>query len=212
MAKKKGNSLSGSIGNTVHYRLGDKEIVRSKPSHVNDPETPAQMNHRKKIRLSSRIIKAMAPMIKIGYQGTLMDQPGNEARSYILKNTFEKSGDTVELNYSKVLIARGELRQPDGYTLEVNENVAIIKWLMPSKGYDWFADDKVMIGMYSEEGREGFAKLISNAALRKDLNAVVQVPPHKMPLHVWMFYYAPGFVVGESQRNVSNSVYLGKIE
>lgn len=204
--------MSGSIGCLLHYSLKGKQVVRHKPAHMTNPKTIGQTNHRMKIKLSSRFIKSIHNFIKIGYQATSLDYPSNEARQYMIKNCFTVTSDGVLMNYPSVAVSRGEIAKPEDFTMSIVVNTAHISWKTPVKGDYTNSEDKVMIVLFNDEGREGISWQLSNVASRQDGNTIFTVPIHTKPVHAWMFYYNPEKAVGEDRKKVSDSVYLGEIE
>lgn len=205
-------NMSGSLGNLVHYRLKGKQVVRHKPAHMTNPKTVGQRNHRMKIKLASRFVKSIYNFIKIGYQATSLDNPSNEARQYLIKNCFIVTTDSISFDYPSVLISRGGIKKPEDFSMTFDGNTAHITWKRPVKGDYTDGADRVMITLFSDEGLEGLSWLLSNAVTRQDGSALITVPIHSKPVHIWMFYYNSEKAVGEDRKKVSDSVYLGVIE
>jgi hypothetical protein len=208
MATDNGNGASGSLGPIIYYTRNGKKCMRMKPAHVKNPKTKGQTHHRNKIKLAGRLIRGLRKFIDIGYQATDSDMPMNEARQYIIRNCFNNDVENTVLDYSQVMIARGELAKPEETTFTIENNSARITWKTPVRGDNTKGDDKVMIAMYSDEGSEPLAQMLSNAAYRKDGVVTVSIPIHDQPLHYWMFFYQPDYCTGESRRKISDSVYI----
>lgn len=208
MATDNGNGASGSLGPVIYYIRNGKKCMRLKPVYVKNPKTKGQTHHRNKIRMAGRLVKELRKFIDIGYQASDFDMPMNEARQYIIRNCFNNNIENTALDYSKVMIARGELAKPEETTVTIENNSAHITWKTPVKGDYTSGDDKVMIAIYSDEGSEPLNQMVSNAAYRKAGAVTVSLPIHDQPLHLWMFYYQPDYCAGESRKKVSDSVYL----
>lgn len=209
MAIDNGSGASGSLGPLIYYYRKGKKCIRTKPPHVHNPQTAQQTNHRTKISMAGKLIRNLRKFIDIGYQATDIDMPMNEARKFMLNNCFDLSaeGATV-LDYSKVLISRGQISKPEVTGFNIEGNTARINWKTPLKGDYTDGDDKVMIAMFMDEGKEGLSQLLSNVAYRKDGSCTIPVPIHTEPLHAWIFFYNPDIAPGESRMKVSDSVYL----
>lgn len=211
MATEKRGRINGSIGNVVHYTLGDKNVMRHKPAHMHNPKTPKQQNHRAKIILSSRFIKSIHKFIKIGYQATSLDYPSNEARQYLIKNCFIETPAGMALNYPAILVSRGELKMPEDFNMTAEGSTAAITWKTPVKHDYTDGMDKVMIAMFMDEGEEGVTWLKESVAFRADGKATIEIPAHQLPIHAWMFFYNAENATGESRKKISDSVYLGEL-
>lgn len=203
---------NGSIGRLVHYTLKGKPIIRIKPAHMTNPRTPAQEAHRMKLKLASRFIKSNKKFIEIGYQGTSLDYPHNEARQFLMKNCFVNTADSVMLDYSKVMISRGEIKKPEDCQMTVADNQLSITWKKPVKGDKTKGTDKAMVTMFMDDGSDGTSELIRGLASRSEGSITIPIPKHEAPVQVWMFFYNAEEEVGQSKKNVSDSVWLGEIE
>lgn len=209
MAIDNGSGASGSLGHLIYYYRKGKKCIRTKPAHVFNPKTASQTHYRTKMSMAGKLIRNLRKFIDIGYQATEMDMPMNEARQYMLNNCFTKSADGATImDYPKVIISRGEIAKPQETSLTIEGNTAHINWKTPVKGDYTDGDDKVMIAMFMDEGKDGLSQLLCNVAYRKDGSCTVPVPLSDEPVHMWMFFYNPDIAPGESRRKVSESVYL----
>lgn len=202
----------GSIGNLTFYRLGDKDVIRIKPAHVRNPRTKAQTNHRLKIKLASRLLKSIHSFIQIGYQETSLDYPANEARQYLMKNCFDITDNGPVIDYSKVIISRGSITKPEEIKFVADDDKFEITWKIPVKGDYTNGEDRLMIAMFMDQDIEGKSELVVSPARRKDGIVTANIPDHKAPVQIWIFFYNAEEAVGESRMKISDSVYVGAIE
>lgn len=202
-----GTGISGRVGSVIYYVRKGKKCMRIRPAHVYNPKTVAQTNHRNKLKLASRFVKSLDKFIRIGYQAATVDNAGNEARQHLMKECFIVTDHGPVLDFSSVIIARGEIPAPEECSLVVEDKTARITW-KPGKG-DYWNDVKVMVAMFIDEGKEGVSQLLSNVAYQKDGACTVPIPIHNEPLHIWMFFSNPDYCPNENRRKVSGSIYLG---
>ncbi len=211
MAIRNGDGASGSLGPIIHYYRNGKYCIRAKPAHVENPQTEGQTHHRNKIKQAGRFIRSLKKFINIGYQDTDHDMPMNEIRKHLIQTCFDKKTEGTVLDYSRVMISRGELMKPEETTLIIEADAAHITWKSLAKGNHTNDDDKVMIAVFVDEGGDGQSELISNVAYRRDGSCTIPLPVHTAPMHIWMFYYNPDLIYTESKKKISDSVYLSRM-
>lgn len=209
MAKKKNGKLSGRIGNLIHYTRNGVDCVRSVPAHYHDANTPEQQLNRKKISLSGKFLRSFRNTLKIGFQGTEMDNYFNEPNAWLINNCFIAEGSELSIDFSKVKMARGTIPAPEECSMNISGNILEIMWRPFNKFERAFKSDHAVVLMYDSEGK---GSNFLNAGLRSDSIAKIEIPEKAIfPIHVWMFFHNPGFNVGESKDKISDSVYLGMI-
>ncbi|MGE5457520.1 MAG: DUF6266 family protein [Methanococcaceae archaeon] len=202
-----GTGVSGRVGNVIYYVRKGKKCMRIRPAHVYNPKTVGQTNHRNKLKLSSRFVKALDKFIRTGYQAATVDNAGNEARQHLMKECFVITDQGPVIDFSSVIIARGEIPAPEECTISVDGNMGHITW-KPGIGDRWNYV-KVMVAMFIDEGKEGNSQMLSNVAYQKDGSCNVPIPLHTQPVHIWIFFSNPDLCPNEDKGKVSGSVYLG---
>lgn len=204
--------LSGVLGPLIFFSRNGILCSRVKPAHVHNPKTPRQTNHRNKLGLSSRFIKACSKSVKTGYQATSADHCYNEARRFIYKNCFIDSADgNPQMIWENILISRGLIQKPEEFSMIPDCESVTINWKLPVKGDGTDGGDFVMVLMFSDEGKSGLALEHDKTAQRKDGTARFALLKSPKPVHAWMFFYNPLVCDGESRAKISDSVYLGMI-
>lgn len=210
MAKGNPFKAKGRIHNITMYTLNGEDVMRMIPAHVYNPKTTGQTNHRTKIRMASKFIKSFDSFIKIGYQATSLDNYSNEARQFMIKNCFNITPAGPVFDFPKVLISRGELPMAEGCDMLVEDKSITITWDASASEGRRRKDDRVMVVFYMDEDGGKCVELDTDAR-RGDRSVILEVPNHKVPVQVWMFFYNAEEAVGESRKKISNSVWLGEI-
>lgn len=187
-----------------------KKCMRLKPAHYTDAKTPKQLINREKIRISAKFTSTCKRFINIGYQDVIkpMSHPSNEARSFILKNCFDSTGELPVLDYSKILISRGHLAAPVINSVITENGNLIINWEKPVKGDGTNGSDHVMIMFFIINGEDNYAIFKQDIAIRSDGTVSVRLPQSDKVVHAWMFFHNPNAATGESRKKISNSVYV----
>jgi len=188
--------------------------MRLKSASFKDAKTPNQLKHRHKMRLAGEFTSSCKRFLAIGFQDAprSMDNASNEARSYIIKNCFDTTGDLPVLDYSKISISRGYIQRPEITSTILEGRNLVIKWRLPYRGENVKADDRVMVMAYSDFGILNKSQFFFDIATRSEGTATIQLPLSTEPVHTWMFFHNPNAVIGESRNKISDSVYLGKFE
>ncbi len=209
MARKKRKQSPDVPVEIINYFWKGIACSRRKPLHVKNPRSAGQMNHRNRIGLASRFVKACKKFIKIGYQDTDMDNSFNEARKYLYDKCFTDSPDgNPKMIYSNILISRGKLAKPEEFHIKADGATAEVTWKKPVKGDSTNGDDYLMVLMFSDEGEGGLELHHRNIARRKDGSATFSMLRSNKPVHLWAFFHNSAAYFNESKSNISDSVYL----
>ncbi len=221
MAIDNGNGVTGPFGNASFYVRKKKKIIRAKPEHYSDANSPAQQFQRTKLKLTSRFVNSLKSTIKTGYQATdedRYDNYSNEIRQNILKTCFVNVDDQPVLLYEKIKISRGDIKAPEDCTMQIAEipdskgmKMATITWKKPEESDVENKSDKVVIATFSDIGIYGESATHSNLAERKDGTVMIPITRSNAPVNIWMFFQNNDAATGESKLKISDSVYLGEV-
>ena len=102
--------MTGSMGNFVTTRLGDKNIIRAKAFMPHDAKSEAQLKHRFGFRKLVDLYPSFGGIIAEGFA-----QRSKNTTAYLafmkanMPAAVDKSGDTTVIDYSKLTIADGTL-------------------------------------------------------------------------------------------------------
>ena len=155
--------FSGRAGNVVGYLLNGQAIFRARPKKPKKPRKPTllESNNRSKMKLLTTFLCAMPNFLKLTFtpesRGTLYNWY-NLAVKYnnpqAIKGTFPK----LEIDYPKVILSRGQLKQPVNARAERTKDGVKFSWDV-MKG-DEYSSDHVMVLLYfphnhSAEGSMG---------------------------------------------------------
>ena len=102
--------MSGSMGNFVTTRLGDKNIIRAKAFEPRDAKTEAQLKQRDGFKLIVDLFPALGSIPTEGF----VQRPANASvyTAFIADNipeAIDKSGETVVIDYKKLVVSDGSL-------------------------------------------------------------------------------------------------------
>ena len=103
--KENRNYYSGKVGAVVECQWKGIRYIRSLPSSVNDPKTPAQLTQRSKFKAAHRFVKAMLCTVKVGYVAFAVRQTVyNACLSYTMKQAVVGNYPAFTLDVSNTLL------------------------------------------------------------------------------------------------------------
>ena len=96
----------------IYYLLGDRLVLRSRPSQVHDPRTPAQQRQRLRLRVASRFLKGFRPMVAEGFAPEELDNlrrvgAYQQALGRLLRGALVETPEGVGIDASRVLLSEG---------------------------------------------------------------------------------------------------------
>ena len=104
-------AFSGKIGTVVGSSWRGIKYMRSlttKRGNANASEK--QLEQQARFALITGFLKPIKPLLEIGFKNYAVGKTGyNSAHSYNLKNALTGLGATLEIDYSMVLVSRGDL-------------------------------------------------------------------------------------------------------
>lgn len=204
---KKGilGGFSGKVGTVVGANWRGIDYIRSLPASVRNPKTPGQVTQRSKFSMTVNLLSQITPLLRIGFKNYEGKQTAyNAATSYNVMNAFTGSGETLEMDYSKVLISRGKLMGVSTGDAQVVENDIILTWDTSLIG-NAAAKDKTLILFYNTTLSD--AKYFVDENNRAEGGFMTAVPENWVDSEVECYV---GFFSLETG-DVSNSNYLGKV-
>lgn len=209
MAKSKDGpfgKLSGKAGNLVFATWRGIPYIRSRPSK-SASNTPAQQTQRSKFGLVVKFIGRILPVIKAGFKLNVDEVPErNAAISYLMKNAVRGEKPDIWIDYSAVLIARGNLPTPKETSVERISGNLLIQWHYNQELDKKRADDKVLALAYFPDIEQGIWSM-DGSTTRNDEEIILELPESAADkeVHVYLGFAAP------DGNDASDSVYLGEL-
>jgi hypothetical protein len=183
------SKLSGKIGPITTYMLNGKQVVR-KNTKPHDPKTPKQLAHRMKFALVNKGLSPLNRSIKLGHRGDTNVYRLLVGTAY--KEAILGEYPNYKLDYSKLVIANGNLQPPSNIKLEmdVETNSALFWWdkqnldsLKPSRN-----SDQLNIVVFNV--KHNVADHISEIAKRSDSKISIVLPDgwSLVDIHFWAYF------------------------
>jgi len=206
--------FSGRVGNVVGSSWKGKGVMRIRPASVSNPNTERQLNQRSRFGMAVRLVQANRELVKIGFRPWANGMSAqNAAVSYNLTNALTGVHPDVSIDFSRVMISRGQLAgvrnltsaftAPDTLTLQWDDNSA-----QPNAQ----AGDMLMVSLFDEEF--SIAGIYPVAATRADTTAQLIIPEGWAGRSVQLlaFFLAANAVgTAENKQQVSDTSWGGVV-
>lgn len=149
-------------------------------------------------------LKPIKEFIRVGYKTYAVKKSAfNAAVSYVVKNAVGGSYPDVEINYSRVLVSRGDLTPPKDVVATISEHCVTITWTDNSAEGSADASDLSMPLAYNVS--KGQAVFEIAATTRSSKSVALPLPSDWIGDTIQLYL---GFIT-EDGMEVANSVYLG---
>lgn len=199
--------IKGKVGNiTLSSWKGIPYIKSQQQPYVSN--TPAQQLQRKKFAIASNFTKVTRPVINAGYKWEIQNRSElNSATSYLLKWAFKGGLEDLALDYSKVLVARGDL--PEAKNPQVQPTASgdlSFSWDFDEEQLLNRGGDKALILAYCPTLERAFYS-VDEGITRKDRQCTLRLPKEceGRDLETYLAFTT------KNGEEASNSSYLGKV-
>ena len=207
--------FSGRVGNVVGSSWKGTGVMRIRPASVSNPNTGRQQQQRGKFGMVVRFIQAHTPLVRSGFKPWANGlTPYNAAVSYNLANAIIGEVPNLSIDFSKVLISRGDLPLVSNLTSTAPAPGALLlEWSGSTLLKGARADDKLMVSVYNEADNVSLA--YASVAERSTGTAELDIPTEwaGKTVEVLVFLIAADAIGGvETKSQVSNTVWGGQVE
>ncbi|PZX12346.1 hypothetical protein LX69_02938 [Breznakibacter xylanolyticus] len=123
------NNIKGAIGNLIFYESQGQKLVRTKPSDVLNPQTPAQQQHRMRFSAASRFLKPFRDIVNETFTTFGGKKSGHSAAmSYNMGFSMKGGYPDVTIDLHQAIISYGNAVLPPGLSISKNEDLFELKW------------------------------------------------------------------------------------
>ena len=103
-------AFSGKVGTVIGYTLNGIAYMRGLATSHTDANTQAQQDQRAKFRLAVSFLRPLVALLHIGFKSASDKMSGfASAMSYTLENAIMGVSPNFSIDYTKVLVCRGNL-------------------------------------------------------------------------------------------------------
>lgn len=149
-------SFSGKVGPLVGASWRGIPVVRSAPKKSNKPPTSSQLLCRERFRVVEAFLNPMSEFLKTNFSIPVEGKtPRNVASTWNNPYAIDETGDKIGINYSKVLLSQGILREMEQPQLLIAPLGSVkLNWKDNSHQAMAWADDILFAVLYAPDVKE----------------------------------------------------------
>lgn len=207
--------FTGRIGQLVGYMRRGQLVARARPHPSNKPATLKQLSSRKQFSMAMQFVSPIKDFVSYSFHPETKGTPKipqNAATSYFRTLAIQGEYPDYWIDFSKVMMSKGDLPVPVNASVALSGNLLTFKWDgVPQRG-NTRNEDQVMLLAYLPDTRN--AAFVVGGPGRSAGEAVLEIFPQMGNAAgngndtVAETYI--GFISNDREQ-VSDSVYLGKV-
>jgi hypothetical protein len=200
-------SISGKVGDVVYSSWKGIPYMRKRPVKVSNPKTAAQLDQRAKFTAIIKFLKPLTPFLRLGFKSKNAKMSAhNAAMSYNLANAIMGTYPDYAIDYSKVLISRGNIGEAlRPAILSANSCEIEFRWAYNPRDYYTCSDDIVVLVIYNSTKKEVITAMDGNR--RIDGSQTITLPEWFVGDEVHCYISFQDY----KQKVISNSLYVGSL-
>lgn len=201
--------FSGNVGNLTYSQQADgTTTVREKSKPSSKPATDLQLASRQRTKLCAEFLKPISGFIGIGFrlEGKLKGMNANNAAaSYLRNNSITGDYPDLGINYSKILVTKGEMEPPKNVGLSRSEFGFSFTWDTYAEDKGLYYTDQIMLLAYFPELAK--AVYVTAGAQRRRGAEILTLSGinHGHTAEVYASF------IEDNHKSISNSVYVGQL-
>lgn len=200
--------FSGIVGTVVGSTFRGKDVMRSRPRKSSKPATATQLEQRAKFKKVMQFLTPARQLLSDYFGSPAGSQSRfNLAVSYHIQAAVTFANNSAELDYNKVVYAKGNLLSPQNLECTADTNAEFrFTWIDNSGQAGTETTDKLLV-VFVEQDVDDY-QLFLNAAIRSAETATITLPAYLTGTDVHVY----AFMVSESGKINSTSQHLGRFE
>lgn len=202
--------FSGKVGTVVGSFWKGRFVMRGRPTHMTNPNTPAQQTQRARFSIVSESLAPLRQVVNVGF-ATRADienvTPVNVAMQINMEQAVSGSGTSVSIVWNRFMIAGGTLLNVETPTATAAASHKInIAWVNNAGVQsDVLDNDFVMVAAYNPTKKQAVYDIVTMR--RDDQSGVLTVPSTWVGDAVQTFI----FTTSEDKSRNSPSVNMGAV-
>jgi len=197
--------FSGKVGSVIGASWKRTMYMRSLPKKTNS-QTLAQRTQRAKFALVINLLRPLTAVLRIGWKRYANHQSAyNAATAYTLANAITGEFPDIQIDYKKVMIARGSLTQIPAPTLKGSGGKITIAWKDNSGIGNAKPTDKLLLALINPTKNEVITRYDETERAEEEFAIDL---PHWIGnrIHIYMAFAA------EDGKDVSDSICYPNIQ
>ena len=144
--------FSGTVGTVIGGTWKGIDYMRSQPAKRSGSFTQAQLDQQVKFALVVKFLQSMTAFVMLSFRNFAIQMTGfNSAMSYNLKNAVTGIYPDYTLDYSMVLVSRGDLPNATAPAASTAGSNVTFTWTNNAGMGKALATDKAMLVVYCED-------------------------------------------------------------
>lgn len=171
--------FSGKVGTVVGSFWKGRFVMRGRPTHMTNPNTPAQQAQRARFSIVSEALAPLRNVVNVGF-ATRADvenvTPVNVAMQVNMEQAVSMSGSTATIVWNRFMVAGGTLLNVETPTATAAASHQInLSWVNNAGVQsDVLDNDSVCVAAYNPTKKQAAFDLVST--VRDDQSSVLIVP------------------------------------
>ncbi|HEY0175444.1 MAG TPA: DUF6266 family protein [Pedobacter sp.] len=200
--------FSGKVGNIIFsQQKNGTTTVREKPETIEKPATLKQLSSRQDMAVCNAFLKPLKSFILTGYALQAEQEKGNQHNSmvsYLMLNALTGEYPDRRIDFSKVLVTKGKMQQPEDAAVNLNESGFSFSWNPKTTDDLHYSDQIMMLAYFPELQRAEFRTAGAQRHQGKDLLFLSGIKKG---------YIAEVYIsfITDDRKGISDSVYLGQL-
>ena len=200
-------SFSGKVGTVVGSSWNGIDYMRSLPRPSSKAPTDLQLIQRVKLALATGFLRPVSALVNIGYKSLAVKQTGfNVATSQVIADAFTGIYPDLEIDYSKVLISKGNLTGAwNAVAASTAANTLNMSWTDNSGSGTGKPDDKAVLLAYNAEQNQYVYTIDGGSRSSGADSLLLPVNFSGDTVHIWIAFIAA------DKKTISTSIYAGTV-
>lgn len=197
----------GKAGSFIGSTWRDISYMKGIPKISNKPKTLKQLEQQAKFATAIKFLGPIKDLLNVGFNGQKQGKASgyNMAVKFTLDNAITGAYPDFEIDYGKVMLAKGSLAVPVGAAVSAAAGDLVITWSPAGNPFNGFIDDEATAVIFDPLNNiflSGIAGI-----LRPEGEMTVPVPAAYLgnTVHVYLFF------MSTRDSKVSNSSYAGSV-
>lgn len=203
-----GMGFSGKVGNLVYSQHRDGTTrVRSVPVASGKPMTVGQLSTAQDTTICALFMKPLADFVRVGYDcsaNALRKSAYHVMVSHLRKETIKGVYPNREIDFSKVLMSKGDLQPPRDAAVKRTAAGLEFSWNSETSSRNHYTDQVVMLAYFPELAKCVFITAGAQRDKGKD-ELFLRGTENGYVAEIYLSF------VTNDRRRISDSVYLGQL-
>ena len=201
-------SISGKISDVIGFIRYGKAFVKMKSIKSPKERQPGQLEGQQRMTVVNDFINSMTEFVRIGFAldaAKKTHSANAAAKSYQMKNAVTGEFPSLEIDYPKVLLSKGNIDPPANASAVALVNGIKFNWELSRRTEVYHKRSRVMLLVYAPSLKKSLFTLSGASILDKTGFLELPLEFKDQLLHAYITF------LRDDQQQISNSAYAGSI-